>query len=354
MNRPQEPLVSVVTPVYNGAKYLRECLESLIAQSYANWRCTVVNNRSTDDSLEIALHYASRDSRVTVHSNAEFLPIIDNLNRAYALIDRDCIYCKPLMADDWLYPECIATMVSCALTQPSIGLVCCLAATANNQTRFELRPADSAAASPTTVLPGRLAGRKALLENRYFFGLPTTMLIRADLIRRRAPSTTRSTCTRMCSRAMTFCGSATSPSSTRRWRSCANTTRARPRSCADSTATAHATTTLSPGTAAPISMRKSTAAAIARDRKSVTGCWRLAPWSGAADISGNCTARCSPTAQRRSTGCASGTRWLRTSRTGSLLLAHWCAVSRGASRRVGLRNCDESHIITGNCLYTIV
>ena len=187
MNRPQEPLVSVVTPVYNGAKYLRECLESLIAQSYANWRCTLVNNRSTDDSLEIALHYASRDSRVTVHSNAEFLPIIDNLNRAYALIDRDCIYCKPLMADDWLYPECIATMVSCALAQPSIGLVCCLAATGNNHTRFELRPADSTASSPTTVLSGRLAGRKALLENRYFFGLPTTMLIRADLIRRRTP-----------------------------------------------------------------------------------------------------------------------------------------------------------------------
>src|SRR2546430_10521039 len=131
MSRQQEPLVSVVTPVYNGAKYLRECLESLIAQSYANWRCTLVNNRSTDDSLEIALHYASRDSRITVHDNAEFLPIIDNLNRAYALIDRDCIYCKPLMADDWLYPECIATMVSCALAQPSIGLVCCLAATGN-------------------------------------------------------------------------------------------------------------------------------------------------------------------------------------------------------------------------------
>src|SRR2546430_9956194 len=121
MSRQQEPLVSVVTPVYNGAKYLRECLASLIAQSYANWRCALVNNRSTDDSLEIALHYASLDSRITVHNNAEFLPIIDNLNRAYALIDRDCIYCKPLMADDWLYPECIATMVSCALAQPSIG-----------------------------------------------------------------------------------------------------------------------------------------------------------------------------------------------------------------------------------------
>ena len=187
MSGQQEPLVSVVTPVYNGGKYLRECIESILAQSYRNWRYTIVNNRSTDDSLEIALHYASLDSRVRVHDNVEFLPIIDNHNRAYSLIDRDSIYCKPLMADDRLYPECIATMVSCALTQPSIGLVCSLASTGNNKTRFDLRPADSPGTSPATVLSGTVACRRALLEDRYFFGLPTTMLIRADLIRSRTP-----------------------------------------------------------------------------------------------------------------------------------------------------------------------
>jgi glycosyltransferase involved in cell wall biosynthesis len=88
-------LVGVVTPVYNGGEYLRECIESVLAQSYTNWRYTIVNNRSTDDSLEIALHYARLDSRVRVHDNVEFLPIIDNHNHAYGLIDRDSIYCKP-------------------------------------------------------------------------------------------------------------------------------------------------------------------------------------------------------------------------------------------------------------------
>jgi glycosyltransferase involved in cell wall biosynthesis len=178
----------VVTPVYNGGKYLRECIESIIAQSYTNWRYTIVNNRSTDDSLEIALHYASLDSRVCVHDNAEFLPIIDNHNRAYSLIDRDSIYCKPLMADDWLYPECLEMMVSCALTQPSIGLVCSLASTGDNQILFDqLRPADSPLGSPTTVLAGSIACRIPLLEDRHFFGSPTTELIRADLIRKRRP-----------------------------------------------------------------------------------------------------------------------------------------------------------------------
>ena len=186
MSGPPEPLVSVVTPVYNGGEYLRECIESVIAQSHANWRYTIVNNCSSDDSLEIAQHYAQRDARIRVHNNAAFLPIIDNHNHALSLIDPGSTYCKPLMADDWLYPECIETMVSCALTQPSIGLVCTCASTGNNKILFDrLRPADSPTRSPTTVLAGGIACRVSLLEDRYFFGSPTTMLIRADLIRKR-------------------------------------------------------------------------------------------------------------------------------------------------------------------------
>ena len=182
MSVQQAPLVSVVTPVYNGGKYLRECIESVIAQSYTNWRYTIVNNRSTDDSLEIALHYASLDSRFRVHDNAEFLPIIDNHNHAISLIDADSIYCKPLMADDWLYPECIEKMVSCAQAQPSIGLVCAYALT-GTRILFE---GVCCAGSPTTFLSGRAACRLSLLGDSYFFGSPTTMLIRSDLIRKRS------------------------------------------------------------------------------------------------------------------------------------------------------------------------
>ena len=40
----QEPLVSVVTPVYNGERYLRECIESVLAQTYEHWDYTIINN----------------------------------------------------------------------------------------------------------------------------------------------------------------------------------------------------------------------------------------------------------------------------------------------------------------------
>jgi glycosyltransferase involved in cell wall biosynthesis len=182
------PLVSVVTPVYNGGKYLRECIESVFAQRYGNWRYTIVNNRSTDDTLQIAQSYAQRDPRVRVFDNAEFLPIIHNHNHTISLIEPDSVYCKPLMADDWMYADCLEAMVAAALRRPSIGLVCCLAFTDNEGILFnQLSPADASGTSDTTVLEGRAACRLPLLEDRHFFGSPTSVLIRSDLVRKRRP-----------------------------------------------------------------------------------------------------------------------------------------------------------------------
>ncbi len=188
MSSEPTPLVSVVTPVYNGGQWLRECIESVLSQHYQNWRYTIVDNRSTDDTREIAEHYARQDPRLRVHHNAEFLPIIDNHNHAVALIDADSAYCKPLMADDWLYPDCLEQMVRCAVAHPNVGLVCCLARALDQRILYDrLRLAGAPVPSGPTILPGREACRIPLLEDRHFFGSPTTMLIRSDLVRKRRP-----------------------------------------------------------------------------------------------------------------------------------------------------------------------
>ena len=64
MDRASQPLVSIVTPVYNEAEYLAECIESVLAQSYQNWEYTIVDNCSKDGSAEIARHYAGKDRRI--------------------------------------------------------------------------------------------------------------------------------------------------------------------------------------------------------------------------------------------------------------------------------------------------
>src|SRR5262245_33242968 len=101
----RQPLVSVVTPVFNGALYLRECIESVLAQTYANWEYIIVNNCSTDDTVAIVEEYAKRDNRISVHNNPLFLDVIANYNRALQLISCNSAYCKVLAADDWLFPE---------------------------------------------------------------------------------------------------------------------------------------------------------------------------------------------------------------------------------------------------------
>ena len=64
----QTPLVSVIVPIYNVAPYLKECLQSLVHQSYANLDIVLIDDGSSDESLEIALEFAASDSRIFVVS----------------------------------------------------------------------------------------------------------------------------------------------------------------------------------------------------------------------------------------------------------------------------------------------
>lgn len=61
-----EPLISVIVPIYNTEKYLRECVESILKQSYKNIEIILVDDGSTDSSSQICDDYASQDSRIKV------------------------------------------------------------------------------------------------------------------------------------------------------------------------------------------------------------------------------------------------------------------------------------------------
>jgi len=178
MSTPAAPLVTVVTPVYNGEAYLEECLESVLRQTYEHWECVVVNNRSTDRSLEIAESFAARDPRFRVITNEAFVGVIQNHNIACRQLGPDAKYCKVLQADDWLFPECLAEMVAVAETHPSVGLVGSYVLHGDN-VRCDGLP------YPSPRLPGREACRLNLLGQVYTVLAPTALLIRADLVRAR-------------------------------------------------------------------------------------------------------------------------------------------------------------------------
>ena len=177
-NAMTKPLVSVVTPVYQGEKYLSECIESVIAQTYINWEYVIVNNCSTDRSREIAIRYAKRNPRIRVVDNETFLTSLENQNCAIGKISPESKYCKILHADDWLFPECIKKMVDLAEAHSRIGVVSSYVLSDNCVFGSGLPYSKS-------VMPGSVPCKLWLLQNRYLFGNPSSLLIRSDLLRSR-------------------------------------------------------------------------------------------------------------------------------------------------------------------------
>jgi glycosyltransferase involved in cell wall biosynthesis len=176
----KEPLVSVVTPVYNGEPYLAECIESVLAQTYSNWEYTIVDNCSSDATLALAHKYARVDKRITVHENDIFLDVIGNHNNAFRLISPNSKYCKVVSADDWLFPECLTRMIALAETHPSVGIVGSYQLSGGGD-NWHLRT--DGLPYYSTVLSGREICRLHFLSDISVFGNPTSSLYRSDLIR---------------------------------------------------------------------------------------------------------------------------------------------------------------------------
>jgi glycosyltransferase involved in cell wall biosynthesis len=175
-----EVFVSVVTPFFNTADYLRECVESVLAQTHTNFEYLLVDNQSTDGSSEIAAEYAKRDPRIRVIRNPEFLEQVPNYNGALRHVGADARYVKMVLADDYIFPECIARMVAVAEAHPTAAIV--------SSYYLEGRyVCGSGIEWPTECIPGAVATRLHLLENLYLFGTPTTLLYRADLVAKRRP-----------------------------------------------------------------------------------------------------------------------------------------------------------------------
>jgi glycosyltransferase involved in cell wall biosynthesis len=122
MNNQDQPLVTICVPVYNGEKYLHECLNSILLQTYSNWECVVNNNCSTDKSLEIAQNFSDRDSRFKIFSNDTFISVVPNWNKVFSHTNTNAKYLKMVQADDWIFPEYIDSMVKLFETDPQIGI----------------------------------------------------------------------------------------------------------------------------------------------------------------------------------------------------------------------------------------
>ena len=94
-------LISIVTPVHNDGAFVRQTLESALAQTYTNWEMLVVDDCSTDDSADIVLSY--KDPRIRYFRNEKNMGAAFSRNRALREAKGD--YIAFLDGDDWWAPE---------------------------------------------------------------------------------------------------------------------------------------------------------------------------------------------------------------------------------------------------------
>lgn len=173
-----QPLVSVVTPFYNTAPYIAECIESILAQDYANFEFILSDNCSDDGSREIIEPYAARDARIKYIRHDAFVNQVQNYNRALRIISEESRYCKVVQADDWIFPECLSRMVAVAETSSSVALI-------GAYGQIEERVYFFGLPLGASVFSGNEVCRKFWTENIYVFGSPTCVMYRSDLVRAR-------------------------------------------------------------------------------------------------------------------------------------------------------------------------
>ena len=185
---PDPPLVSVITPVYNGAEFLETCVQSVLGQTWQNLEYIVADNCSTDESLALARRLATTDKRIRVFKADEHVGPIANWNRSLKYISPSAGYVKFVHADDWLFPDCLEEMIRVAEHNPNVGIVSAWRLEEDRVTLGRVAGDRHLVPLPESiVVPGQELARDILLRQADVLGSPSNILMRAQAMEGRAP-----------------------------------------------------------------------------------------------------------------------------------------------------------------------
>lgn len=116
----KQPMVSIIVPVYNGYSFLRECLQSLLAQSYADFEIVIVNDGSTDGTSDLLKDYES-------YKNITICHLSKNCGEAAAMNVGIQIatgeFIAKMDADDISLPDRLSLQVAALESDPSLVLI---------------------------------------------------------------------------------------------------------------------------------------------------------------------------------------------------------------------------------------
>ena len=185
--------VSICIPTYNGSQYLKPCLDSVLSQTYSNFEILIVDDRSTDTTLEIIKHYAASDRRIRLVCNKHNLGLVGNWNKCIQLAKGEWI--KFVFQDDLITPQCIERMMTAADDSHPF-IICRRDFIFNNvsedviqryqkyltETSMDKMFDEKTDISPSDIIDAQL--RVGIHIQRNYFGEPTSTLLHRDLFKR--------------------------------------------------------------------------------------------------------------------------------------------------------------------------
>jgi glycosyltransferase involved in cell wall biosynthesis len=175
------PKVSVCIPVYNCAAYIESTVESVLAQTFADFELIIVDNHSSDGTTTMIAEWIHRDPRIQVYFNEQIADMQNNWNRTIAHARGE--YIKLLPADDLIYPSCLQEQVA-LLDDPAnrqVGIVGCARDIINAEGKKLMTRRFAGLAGLTS---GKRAIGKIIRSGTNPLGEPGSILFRRELLER--------------------------------------------------------------------------------------------------------------------------------------------------------------------------
>ena len=162
-------MVSIIVPVYNSGKYLRKCVDSILAHTFTDFELFLVNDGSTDDSPGICDDYASRDPRIRVIHQVNQGQSVARNNAIARMSGEWVLFCD---SDDWIHPESLERLYNAAV---------------ENDTRISIAGYQETAGEDPEILPEQLkvelwTPKDFYIQHYIHATLPVMKLIHRDCL----------------------------------------------------------------------------------------------------------------------------------------------------------------------------
>ena len=173
------PQITVAMPVYNGEGYVHLAIQSVLNQTYPDFELLIVDNCSTDQTLEVVRTFS--DQRIRLHINPTNLGMVGNWNKSIELATGE--YIKFLSHDDLLDSTCLEEQINGFFQheQENIGIVTCKKRVIN-ESGNKVMPG-LGLRGQSRLISGHIATRKSIRSGRNIIGEPSVVLVKTSALK---------------------------------------------------------------------------------------------------------------------------------------------------------------------------